>query len=60
VWEKMQEAMEAAGRQNSKLKRRIANWARNVGLRSNMRAMRGFVFSNNDSAQLMSGISRLH
>jgi len=32
-----------AGRQNGFLKRRIAAWAKNVGLRSNMAAMKGSV-----------------
>jgi len=33
----------AAGKQNSAVKRRIAAWARNIGLRSNFAAMRGSV-----------------
>lgn len=32
VWEKIQEKMEAAGAQNSPLRKRIAAWARRVGL----------------------------
>ena len=35
--------MIAAGRNNGFLKRRIVTWAKNIGLRSNMRAMRGLV-----------------
>jgi long-chain acyl-CoA synthetase len=33
VWEKMQERMQAAGAQNSALRRRLIAWARGVGLR---------------------------
>jgi len=39
----MQEAMVTAGRKNGAVKRRLVNWAKGVGLRSNMRAMRGSV-----------------
>jgi len=39
----MQEAIVTAGRRNGCLKRRIAAWAKNVGLRSNMAAMEGSV-----------------
>jgi long-subunit acyl-CoA synthetase (AMP-forming) len=34
VWEKIQEKMEAAGAQNSTVKKKIARWARGVGLTS--------------------------
>jgi len=43
VWEKIQESLVAAGRQNGKVKRCIVNWAKNVGLRSNLAVMRGSV-----------------
>jgi len=36
VWEKMQEAMIAAGKTNGPLKRKIAAWAKDVGLRANL------------------------
>jgi long-subunit acyl-CoA synthetase (AMP-forming) len=41
VWEKMQERMEAAGAKNSGLEKRIARWARRVGLASNYALQRG-------------------
>jgi len=34
-----------AGQQNGFIKRRIASWAKNVGLRSNMANMKGSVLS---------------
>jgi len=39
VWEKIQEKMVAVGRSQSKLKRRIAVWAKGVGLKGNERVM---------------------
>jgi len=42
----MQEAIVTAGRKNGCLKRRIAAWAKNVGLRSNMAAMEGSVVAS--------------
>lgn len=41
VWEKMQEAISAAGKQNGILKRRIASWAKDIGLESNLAVMNG-------------------
>ena len=48
MWEKIQEALVAAGRENGKLKRCIVSWAKNVGLRSNLAVMRGSVISGPD------------
>jgi len=39
VWEKIQEKMVAVGRSQSNLKRRIAVWAKGVGLKGNERIM---------------------
>ena len=41
VWEKMQQRMEAAGAQSSGLKKRIARWARGVGLASGYATQHG-------------------
>jgi long-chain acyl-CoA synthetase len=41
VWEKMQAKMEAAGATSSPLRRRIARWARSVGLRAGYAEQRG-------------------
>nr|XP_034973813.1 long-chain-fatty-acid--CoA ligase ACSBG2 isoform X1 [Zootoca vivipara] len=41
VWEKMQERMKAAGLKFSALKKRIATWAKVVGLETNLRRING-------------------
>nr|XP_028569405.1 long-chain-fatty-acid--CoA ligase ACSBG2 isoform X2 [Podarcis muralis] len=41
VWEKMQERMKAAGMKFSALKKRIAAWAKVVGLETNLRRING-------------------
>ncbi|XP_062816687.1 long-chain-fatty-acid--CoA ligase ACSBG2-like [Anolis carolinensis] len=41
VWEKMQERMKAVGAKNSALKRRLAAWAKAVGLEVNLKRMEG-------------------
>ncbi|XP_053228702.1 long-chain-fatty-acid--CoA ligase ACSBG2 isoform X2 [Podarcis raffonei] len=41
VWEKMQERMKGAGMKYSALKKRIAAWAKVVGLETNLRRMNG-------------------
>lgn len=43
VWEKIQEAITAAGKQNGFVKRWIAYWARSVGLQANLAKMNGYV-----------------
>uniref|UniRef100_A0A1A8FR36 long-chain-fatty-acid--CoA ligase n=1 Tax=Nothobranchius korthausae TaxID=1143690 RepID=A0A1A8FR36_9TELE len=54
VWEKMQEKMKAAGSKVSPLKKRLADWAKSVGLQYNYSVMNGenavpwgFMLSNN-------------
>ncbi|KAF7200759.1 long-chain-fatty-acid--CoA ligase ACSBG2 [Nothobranchius furzeri] len=54
VWEKMQEKMKAAGSKASPLKKRLADWAKSVGLQYNYSVMNGenavpwgFMLSNN-------------
>lgn len=41
VWEKMQEKMVEAGKKSSSLRRKIAAWARDIGLRGNLSKMNG-------------------
>ena len=41
VWEKMQEKMVEIARQNSGFKRKVAVWAKDIGLRGNLSKMNG-------------------
>ncbi|XP_060088609.1 long-chain-fatty-acid--CoA ligase ACSBG2 [Heteronotia binoei] len=41
VWEKMQEKMKAVGAKSSSLKKKIATWAKAVGLETNLNLMNG-------------------
>ena len=41
VWEKMEEKMRAASKQNSALKQSVARWAKDIGLRGNYNKMKG-------------------
>ncbi|CAJ0965332.1 unnamed protein product [Ranitomeya imitator] len=41
VWEKMQEKMKAVGAKSSTIKRKVATWAKGVGLETNMKRMNG-------------------
>ncbi|XP_024860843.1 long-chain-fatty-acid--CoA ligase ACSBG2-like isoform X2 [Kryptolebias marmoratus] len=41
VWEKMQEKMKAVGAKGSPLKKRLADWAKSIGLQYNYSAMKG-------------------
>lgn len=41
VWEKMQEKMREAGAKSSPMKRRVADWAKSIGLQYNYSAMNG-------------------
>ncbi|XP_075060767.1 long-chain-fatty-acid--CoA ligase ACSBG2 isoform X2 [Mixophyes fleayi] len=41
VWEKMQEKMKAVGAKSSTIKRRVASWAKGVGLETNLKKMNG-------------------
>ncbi|XP_044274953.1 long-chain-fatty-acid--CoA ligase ACSBG2 isoform X2 [Varanus komodoensis] len=43
VWEKMQEKMKSVGAKSSALKRKIATWAKLVGLETNLKRMNGAV-----------------
>ncbi|XP_004072167.2 long-chain-fatty-acid--CoA ligase ACSBG2 [Oryzias latipes] len=54
VWEKMQEGMRAGGEKASPLKKRVADWAKSIGLQYNYSAMEGenlvpwgFMLANN-------------
>lgn len=54
VWEKMQEAMQSIGAKNSAMKKRIADWAKGIGLQTNYNLMNGdtsvpwgFMLANN-------------
>lgn len=41
VWEKMQEKMKAVGAKSSTIKRKVATWAKGVGLETNLKRMSG-------------------
>ncbi|CAI9577656.1 unnamed protein product [Staurois parvus] len=41
VWEKMQEKMKAVGAKSSTIKRKVATWAKGVGLETNLKRMNG-------------------
>ncbi|NWW77095.1 ACBG2 ligase, partial [Climacteris rufus] len=41
VWEKMEEKMKAVGMKSSALRRRVASWAKEVGLQTNLKLMNG-------------------
>lgn len=41
VWEKMQEKMKAVGAKASPSKKRVADWAKSIGLRYSYSAMNG-------------------
>ncbi|XP_028906638.1 long-chain-fatty-acid--CoA ligase ACSBG2 isoform X1 [Ornithorhynchus anatinus] len=41
VWEKMEEKMKATGAKSSALKRKVAVWAKEVGLQTNLKRMNG-------------------
>ncbi|XP_030647881.1 long-chain-fatty-acid--CoA ligase ACSBG2 [Chanos chanos] len=41
VWEKMQEAMKAIGAKSSGMKKRVADWAKGIGLQASYSAMNG-------------------
>lgn len=40
VWEKMQEKMKSIGAKSSTLRRKVASWAKDVGLQTNLTRMR--------------------
>ncbi|XP_072338674.1 long-chain-fatty-acid--CoA ligase ACSBG2 isoform X2 [Scyliorhinus torazame] len=41
VWEKMQEKMKTVGAKSSTLRRKVASWAKDVGLKTNLNRMNG-------------------
>lgn len=43
VWEKMQEKMKAIGAKSSTVRRKVAAWAKDVGLQSNLAKMNQYV-----------------
>lgn len=43
VWEKMQEKMQSSARNITGLKKKMAVWAKNIGLRGNYNLMKGYV-----------------
>ena len=43
VWEKMQEKMVEVGRSSGFMRRKIAAWAKDIGLRGNLSKMEGYV-----------------
>ncbi|XP_067414181.1 long-chain-fatty-acid--CoA ligase ACSBG2 isoform X3 [Emydura macquarii macquarii] len=42
VWEKMQEKMKSVGAKSSALRRKVAAWAKEVGLQTNLKRMNGY------------------
>lgn len=45
VWEKMQEAMKDIGAKSSFMKKKIADWAKGIGLQATYNTMNKYVFS---------------
>lgn len=43
VWEKMQEKMRAVGAKSSTVRRKVAAWAKDVGLQTNLTKMNPYV-----------------
>lgn len=43
VWEKMQERMKAIGAKSSAVRKKVAAWAKDVGLQNNMAKMNQYV-----------------
>lgn len=43
VWEKMQERMKSAGAKSSTVRRKVAAWAKDVGLQTNLTKMNQYV-----------------
>ena len=43
VWEKMQEKMKSVGAKSSTLTRKVASWAKEVGLQTNLSKMNQYV-----------------
>ena len=43
VWEKMQEKMKAIGAKSSTVRRKVASWAKDVGLHTNLSKMEQYV-----------------
>lgn len=41
VWEKMEEKMKSVGMKASAFRRRVASWAKEVGLQTNLKRMNG-------------------
>ncbi|XP_014817124.1 PREDICTED: long-chain-fatty-acid--CoA ligase ACSBG2 isoform X1 [Calidris pugnax] len=42
VWEKMEEKMKSVGAKSSALRRKVASWAKGVGLQTNLKRMNGY------------------
>ncbi|KAJ7416800.1 Long-chain-fatty-acid--CoA ligase ACSBG2 [Pitangus sulphuratus] len=42
VWEKMEEKMKSVGMKSSALRRKVASWAKGVGLQTNLKRMNGY------------------
>lgn len=46
VWEKMQEGMKEVGAKSSVMKKKIADWAKGIGLEANYNAMNKYVLAS--------------
>lgn len=44
VWEKMQEKMKSVGAKSSTVRRKVAVWAKGVGLKTNLSKMNQYVY----------------
>lgn len=44
VWEKMQEKMKSIGAKSSTVRRKVASWAKDVGLQTNLNKMELYVY----------------
>lgn len=46
VWEKMQEAMKAVGKNSSVMKKMISDWAKGIGLQASYNTMNGCILKD--------------
>lgn len=46
VWEKMQEKMKSIGAKSSTVRRKVASWAKDVGLQTNLNKMELYVHAH--------------
>lgn len=49
VWEKMQEKMKSIGAKSSTVRRKVASWAKDVGLQTNLNKMELYVHTHRNT-----------